>query len=203
MMITKHALTSMNAVMKPQAFLQHMIAIGLLHVPTNLLVPLPVHASNGADAGNGRGVDDCRDIDECILDNISTTGLRCITAYLLAANTISVTVDGAAMQLNAYNAVKCNNDQIHAAEDPANARSHYCECENKDNWSQEQKSAIYETGNGPVEVQVCIDIDECARANACPANSICHNLIGAEGTDDEHTAAAGIASPHQPYWCEC
>ena len=71
----------------------------------------PYYTSNGAGAGNGRGVDGCRDIDECILDTISTTGLRCITADLLAANTISVTVDGAAMQLNAYNAVKCNNIQ--------------------------------------------------------------------------------------------
>ena len=157
------------------------------------------YTSNGVGASAGRGDDGCRDVDECILDTISSTGLKCMTSDLLAAGTISVILDGAVTELKEYNAALCHNDQVHNDEE----RSHYCECSFANEWSQSLKSAEYDTGNGVVEVQICADIDECAGTDICPANSVCHNLIGADDTPDEHTAATGISSPHQPYWCEC
>ena len=163
------------------------------------------YTANGAGNGDGRGDDGCRDIDECALDAISSNGLKCLTGDIFMSGQQSVTIDGVTMvstpgtNFNANNAAKCVNDQMHSE----NNRSHFCECENGAAWSQELKSVVYQTDNGPVDVQICYDIDECADANACPANAVCHNLNGADDTPDDHTAMTNIPSPHQPYWCEC
>ena len=161
------------------------------------------YTANGAGNGDGRGVNGCKDIDECALDAISSNGLKCLTGDILASGQHSVTIDGVLTTMgpnfNANNAAKCVNDQMHSE----NNRSHFCECENGEAWSQELKSVVYQTDNGPVNVQICYDIDECADSNACPANAVCHNLNGADDAADDHTEMTNIASPHQPYWCEC